>query len=179
MLSAGSWRLNQSNTIAFVLVDATGTEVAGLGDTFTVQIAKEGGTLVAGAGSKSEIGAGWYRYRATAAEADTIGPVVVVVTGPGVIQQNLEYVVETRTVSAIPLTYTVTNSLTAAPVEGVYVAIATDPAGGHVVWAGYTDAFGVARDSNGGLPYLDAGTYYLYRQRSGFSFVNPDVEVVS
>jgi hypothetical protein len=178
MLTATNWRLNQTNTITFVLVDNSNYEVAGLGSDFVVEIAKNGGSFVPGVGSKSEIGAGWYRYVATAEESDTVGPVALAINGDGIVQQNLEYVVEQRASTLVPFIYTVTNSLTDEPIDGVFVSITTDLAGVRVVWSGYTDTFGVARDSEGGLPYLDPGTYYLFRQRSGFAFNNPDTEVV-
>lgn len=180
MLSAGQWRLNQQNTILFVLVDGSGAEVSGLGSSFTLEISKAGSPFAPSAGTKAEIGSGWYRYTATAAEADTVGPVAIKVTGGGIVQQNLEYVVEQRTVNAVEFTYTVTSTAGGLPIEGVYVAICTDANGGNVVWTGYTDTFGVARDSNGNLPRLDVGTYYIFRQRAGFVFSpEPDTEVVS
>lgn len=179
MLSAGAWKLSQQNLITFVLVDSNGNEVTGLGSGFTLQLSKAGGAFTASAGTKAEIGSGWYKYLATAGEADTVGPVAIKVTHASVIQQNLEYVVEQRTITAVEFTYTVTNSVTSAPLEGVQVWIATDSAGSYVVWAGTTDASGVARDSNSGLPLLDPGTYYFWRQRAGFTFTNPDTETVS
>jgi hypothetical protein len=80
---------------------------------------------------------------------------------------------------AIEFTYTVTNSVGGAPIDGVEVWISTDLAGTNVIWAGATDALGVARDVNDGKPMLDAGTYYFWRQLAGWTFVNPDTEVVS
>jgi len=80
---------------------------------------------------------------------------------------------------AIEFTYTVTNSATGLPIEGVEVWITTDAAGTNIVWHGDTDVFGVARDGSGGLPWLDAGDYYFWSQRAGFTFVNPDLENVA
>jgi hypothetical protein len=65
------------------------------------------------------------------------------------------------------------------PIEGVDVWISTDAAGANQVWFGRTDAFGVARSLGGDLPMLDAGTYYFWSQKGGYSFANPDTEVVS
>ncbi len=174
-----NWTLNQQNRITFVMVDSNGAEVAGLGAAFALEISKSGGAFAASAGTKAEIGNGWYTYLATAAEADTVGPVAIRVTGAGCVQQNLEYVVQQRTPNAIAFTYTVTDSATLLPVEGVEVWFTTDVGGANVVWTGVTDAFGVARDANGALPLLDAGTYSVWRQKSGFTAVNPDTEVVS
>lgn len=175
----GNWMLNQANTILFVMVDAAGAEVSGLGAGLSVEISKGGGAFAAGAGATAEIGDGWYRYLATAGEADTAGPVAVKVTGAGAAQQNLEYTVIGRTITAVEFTYTVTSSLGGAPIEGAQVWFSTDAGGGDVVWAGVTDAFGVARDTAGNLPRMDPGTYFVWRQRAGFIFANPDTEVVS
>lgn len=172
-------KLSQAQQINFVMVDTVNTEVSGLGATFSVFVSKAGGAFVAGAGAKAEIGNGWYAYTLTAAETNTVGPLAVRVTGAGATQQNLEYVVEDRTPAAINFTYTVTNSVTLLPIQGVEVWISTDNASANVLWRGYTDTFGVARDSNNNLPRLDPGTYYFWRAKVGFTFVDPDTEIVS
>lgn len=179
MLSAGSWKLSQQNLITFVMVDGNGSEVTGLGSGFTLQISKAGGAFAASAGTKGEIGSGWYKYLSTTSEADTVGPVAIKVTHASTIQQNLEYVVEQRTITSVEFTYTVTNSVTSAPLEGVQVWIAVDGAGNNVIWYGVTDSSGIARDSDGNLPRLDAGTVYIFRQKAGFVFSDPDTETVS
>lgn len=173
------WILNQANRITFVMVDSNGLEVAGLGNGFTLQVAKDGGAFVGSTGTKAEMANGWYSYLATAAESNTVGPVSVKVTGAGCVQQNLEYVVKQRNPGAIAFTYTITNSVTLLPIEGVEVWITTDLAGLNVVWNGDTDSFGVARDDNGYLPWLDPGTVYVWAQRTGYTFANPDTELVS
>lgn len=91
MLAAGDWVLNQTNKITFVMVNTAGVEVAGLGTGFTLQLSKNGAAFAASAGTKAEIGNGWYSYIATAGESDTAGPVAVKVTGAGAVQQNLVY----------------------------------------------------------------------------------------
>jgi len=176
-LSAYEWVLNQANLITFVLVDSNNTEVAGLGSGFTLQLSKAGGAFAAGAGTKAEISNGWYSYLATAAEADTLGPVPIRITGAGVVQQNLEYVVKQRNINAIAFTYTVDDGTD--PIPGATVWITTDIAGANVIWEGTTDAAGAARDVNDQLPYLDPGTYYFWTQLEGYSFTNPDTETVS
>jgi hypothetical protein len=80
---------------------------------------------------------------------------------------------------AIDFTYTVTDSVTTLPIEGVEVWISTDNPAVNIVWKGDTDAFGVARDVHGELPALDAGTYYFWRQKAGYTFSDPDTEVAS
>lgn len=81
--------------------------------------------------------------------------------------------------TAIEFTYTLTSTADGSPIEGAEVWFSTDAAGTNVVWTGVTDAFGVARDEHDNLPRLDAGTYYVWRQRAGFTFTDPDIEVVS
>jgi hypothetical protein len=81
---------------------------------------------------------------------------------------------------AIQYTYTVTDSTTGLPIEGVEVWFSTDVAGTNIVWKGDTDAFGVARDVNGNLPWLDSGTYRVWKQFGGYlDAQDPDVEIVS
>jgi len=171
---------NQTNWIKFVLVDAAYNEVAGLGVAWTIEISKVGGAFNPGAGTKLETSDGWYEYQLTAGECDTIGPLAVIITHAAIIQQNLEYVVEQRNAGCIAYTYTVTDSVTLLPIAGVEVWFTTDIAGSNVVFYGVTDAFGVARNAMGNLPCLDAGTYYAFKQRVGYSDDdNPDVETVS
>lgn len=85
---------NTTNLITFVLVDSNGDEVAGLGDAFTLTISKNGGAFAASAGTKAEIGSGWYSYLFTASECDTIGALSIVITHASIKQQNLAYEVK-------------------------------------------------------------------------------------
>jgi hypothetical protein len=81
--------------------------------------------------------------------------------------------------TAVEFTYTVTDSVTGLPLDGVHVVITTDVGGANPVWGGYTDAFGVARDIGGRLPRLDPGTYYFWKQLEDYTDdQNPDTEVV-
>jgi hypothetical protein len=80
---------------------------------------------------------------------------------------------------AIEYTYTVTDAATGNPIEGVDVWATTDLGGANIVWRGTTDTFGVARDAANKRPWLDAGIYYFWCQLAGYSFTNPDTEVVS
>jgi hypothetical protein len=70
-------------------------------------------------------------------------------------------------------TYTITDSGDGSPIDGVEVWVSTDAAGVNVVASGYTNSSGVFS------VMLDAGTYYFWRKRSGYNFVNPDQETVS
>lgn len=81
---------------------------------------------------------------------------------------------------AIDFTYTLTDSVTLLPIQGADVWFSTDVAGLNIVWKGVTDAFGVARDVNNNLPWLDAGIYQVWSQRVGYApSLFPDVEVAS
>jgi len=80
---------------------------------------------------------------------------------------------------AVDWPYTVTDNDTGLPIEGVEVWLTTDIGGTNRVWKGDTDTFGVAKDVHGNNPQLDPGTYYVWRQKAGYTFVDPDTEVVS
>ena len=175
---------SQINRICFTMVDANYQEVPGLGAVFSVFISKNGTPpfVPSAAFNKAEIGNGWYTALLPAVECDTIGPVAIYVTGAGCIQQNLEYVVQQRNAGCIEYTYIVNNSVSLNPLEDVEVWVSIDLVAPptNIVWYGRTDVFGVARDENGNLPCLDAGTYYFWKEQMGFiDDQNPDTEVVS
>lgn len=163
---------NQSNAISFVMINASGVEVPGLGSSPVVRLSKAGGGFAVGTGTLTEIGSGWYRYVASPADCDTVGSLDVAVTAAGCQQQNLDYAVESIIPGAVAFVYTLTNSVDSSPIAGANIWITTDPAGNAVVAAGLTDAAGQV------APYLAPGTYYIWRSKPGFSFVNPDVETI-
>lgn len=171
-------RKSQAQKITFVMLDFTGAELSGIPD-LTVEISKNGGAFAASAGTKAEIGDGWYSYALTAGETDTPGPLSIRATGTGALVQNLAYSVETLIVGAVQFTYTLTDEDSSEPIEGVSVWFSTDSSGANVVWQGETDAFGVARDSSGNLPYLALGSYFVWRSKVGYTFDDPDTEEVS
>lgn len=70
-------------------------------------------------------------------------------------------------------TYTLTSTvLPNPPIADADVWVTTDVAGTNVIASGKTNALGVVTF------YLDSGTVYVFRQKSGWSFTNPDIEVV-
>jgi hypothetical protein len=180
-MSISDWLLDHQNKAEFVMIDGSGNEVSGLAGTLTMLISKDGGAFNAAAGTQSEIGNGWYRYVSTVAESDTVGPVAIVATGAGAIQQNLEYVVSSRADNMTNHTYTVTRSDTGAPISGAVVNISTDLAGDRIIWGGLTDDFGVARHiETGDLPLLEVGRiYHFWTKKVGYSFNNPDSETIT
>jgi hypothetical protein len=67
-------------------------------------------------------------------------------------------------------TYTVTDGTN--PIPDVTVWVTTDSAGLNSVASGKTNDLGQV------VFYLDSGTtYYIWRAKTGWNFVNPDVEV--
>jgi len=59
------------------------------------------------------------------------------------------------------------------PIGDCKVWVTTDAAGLSIIASGYTNSLGKVTF------YLDAGTYYMFRKKSGYNFINPDTEVVS
>ena len=165
--------LNQANLITFVLVDASGVEVAGLGTAFTLTVSKAGGAFAASAGTKAEISGGWYSYLLTASECDTLGALSIKVTHASTAQQNLAYFVGGANAGAVAFTYTVTSTEGATPISGASVWVTTDSAGLIVIDSGTTDVDGEV------LFYLQPGSYYFWRNAPGFTGNAPDLEVVS
>ena len=174
-------KLNQINEITFAMVDVSYTEVPGLGAAVNLFIRKASEAhFVPSLAVIAEIDHGWYSALLPADECDTIGPLSVYATGAGCIQQNLEYVVQQRNSGCRSFAYTVTNSVTLNPIQGVEMWITTDIAGTNVIWNGTTDALGIARDINNDLPCLDDGTYYFWKHEPGLiDDDNPDTEIVS
>lgn len=84
---------------------------------------------------------------------------------PGVVKGAVEY------------TYTINDGVD--PIDGVEVWISTDIGGSNIIWSGVSDALGVARAVDNEKPWLDAGTYYGWAQKAGYSFTNPDTLTVS
>jgi hypothetical protein len=74
---------------------------------------------------------------------------------------------------AITWVYTLTSSVTGDPIGQADVWVTTDSAGSNVIASGTTSDLGTVTF------YLDAGTYYFWRSKSGWNFSNPDTEVVS
>lgn len=59
------------------------------------------------------------------------------------------------------------------PIPDADIWVTTDAGGATVIAAGRTDNFGNVTF------YLDPGTYYIWGQKAGFNFSNPDTEVVA
>lgn len=75
---------------------------------------------------------------------------------------------------AITWAYTLTSTVSPfPPIADAEVWVTTDSGGTNIVASGTTNASGVVTF------YLDAGTYYVWRRKSGWNFTNPDTEVVA
>jgi hypothetical protein len=85
----------------------------------------------------------------------------------------------TRTITAssagaIAYTYTLTSTVGGTAIAQADVWVTTDEAGNNVVAAGTTSDLGTVTF------YLDAGDYYLWRAKAGYTFTNPtEIEVTA
>jgi len=59
------------------------------------------------------------------------------------------------------------------PIADCKVWVSTDEAGTNIIASGYTNDLGKVTVN------LDAGTYYFWRSKAGYTFTNPDTEVIS
>lgn len=78
------------------------------------------------------------------------------------------------TPDAVELLYVVKDEVTEDPIEGVDIWVATDTLGNNVV-------AGASRtDEDGSVTFfLDPDTtYFVFRQKAGFNFDNPDVQTI-
>ena len=171
------WDPGVPNKVKFAMIDANRQELAGLTLSILIENESNPDTLVAAAGTWTEIGSGLYSYLSTAAEA-VVGPIVLVVTAAGAIQQNLEYVCKSRQPGLIEFPYSVFESDGITPIEGVKVEAYT-PSGTGPYFTGYTNAAGEALDNYGESPWLQPGTWHFIRTKLDVKFNNPDIEVVS
>lgn len=73
---------------------------------------------------------------------------------------------------AIQWVYTLTSSEDSSPIPDADVWITSDSAGNNLLASGRTNGSGQVTF------YLDTGTVYVWRQKSGWNFSNPDVEEV-
>ncbi len=76
-------------------------------------------------------------------------------------------------VGAITFVYTLTSSVDSTPIEDADVWVTSNSDGTGLLASGRTNASGEVTF------YLDAGTVYVWRQKKGWNFTNPDTETVS
>jgi hypothetical protein len=73
---------------------------------------------------------------------------------------------------AITWEYTLTEAGSGDPIIEADVWVTSDADGSTFIASGRTDITGKVTF------YLDAGTYYIWRQKAGWNFTNPDTEIV-
>ena len=138
-------------------------------------------TVVDAQPAQAEIGKGYYAYYFEASDLDQYDylPFVEYVGSEPVSPtfysgSQLDVDVHTRAslgAGAVQWTYTVTTQ-TGEPIPDVDLWITSDPQGKHVLASGRTNQQGQATF------WLDPGTVYVWRQKSGWNFANPDEQVV-
>jgi len=69
--------------------------------------------------------------------------------------------------------YTLTDSVTGLPISSADIWVSTDLEQLNIVAYGRTDSYGVVTFN------LDPGTVYIWRQKIGYTFDDPDIEVVT
>jgi hypothetical protein len=143
------------------------------------------GEDVANPPAVTEIGGGFYKFAAAPSEA----LVVAVDGGSGLANEDrykvlqitphdadLDAAVSSRATlgaGAIAWTYTLTDEGTGLPIPDADIWVSSDIAGQNILASGRTNQAGQI------IFYLDTGTVYVWRQKSGWNFTNPDTEVVS
>lgn len=143
-------------------------------------------TASGGPNDMAHVANGWYSLELAAGDVDTLGrwSISAVIAGALPVWHELTvlsgpvYDEFVNGLGTIEFTYTLTNTLTSAPIVGATVRFATDLAGLNTVWTGTTDAAGIARNACSDKPRLPAGTYYVFRTLTGYTFANPDTEVI-
>lgn len=74
---------------------------------------------------------------------------------------------------ATEFVYTLTTDPGGDPIADADIWVTSDAAGTTVLASGRTDQYGIITF------YLDPGTVYIWRQKSGYNFTNPDTETVA
>lgn len=162
--------------------NATITAIAGYVDTEVAAIKTNTDKL----GTAMELDGAVYRFTTNALEQAPTGggggsaaaiwdePIAGHLT-PGSTGAKLNAAAAAAGSGSISYTYTVYQPDDTTPLADVDVAFCTDLAMTNVVANGKSDSFGVVQPK----PNLDPGTYYIKRQKSGWNFADPDVELVS
>lgn len=140
------------------------------------------GVSVAPVPTISAIGGGGYKFTATPTEA-----IYVEIDGGGALAAFDRYKVlqvtpndndlaliaaSSHGVGAITWVYNLVDT-GGDPIPDADVWVTSDIAGTDVLASGRTDQYGNVTF------YLDAGTVYVWSQKTGFTFPNPDTEVVT
>jgi len=157
----GAQMVNASNGAAFVAA-------------VSVSITGDGGTQTPGGGAVTHEGNGFHSYVPSQAETN-FTHIAFTFTGSGAVPTTVQVYTELAAagVGAITWTYTLTSSVDASPIADADVWVTSDVQGLNVLASGKTDQNGVVTF------FLDAGPVFVWRQRTGFNFDNPDSETVA
>lgn len=153
-----------------------------------IRLSKDGGDYAQKAETSAAVHdeSGWYDVAVNAADMDTAGRLQIAIAETGALPVWHEYTVLSQYTydefvlgqGTIEFTYTLTSSVTGLPISGATIRITTDLAGTNTIWTGTTDVLGIARNLCSDKPRLQAGTVYIFRTLSGYTFSDPDVEVI-
>lgn len=159
-------------TIGVQMTDATSG--AAFTAAVSVLVTGDAGTQTAGGGVVTHEGNGYHSYAPTQAETNYTH-VAFTFTGSGAIATTVQVYTELSAAGtgAIEWDYTLTNANTGLPIADADVWVTSDAAGTNFLASGTTNQSGVVTF------FLDAGQVYVWRQRSGFNFTNPDSETVT
>jgi len=171
-------------TVPFFAHDVNGDAVTGLVDgDFVKRISKNGAAFGAMTVTITEMENGWYSLPVGVGHSATRGVLSMTFTSGTIKQVNLQFRVNARLLDdlhtlgagATTWTYTLTDSAAPHdPIADADVWVTSDIGGTVVIASGTTDANGVVTF------FLDYGsTVYVWAQKTGWNFTNPDTEVVS
>jgi hypothetical protein len=159
---------------------------AGLADVTVDVYAAADGSKVVNDQAATEIAGGFYKYGYSTITADdflaaakTDDATVDMKHVPALYKnllQNLDATISSRATlgsGSVTKVYTVTRSDGITPMADVTVEVYTELAMSNIIAAGITDQYGHVTF------YLDTGTVYLKRTKTGYTFTNPDTEVVA
>lgn len=141
----------------------------------TVKVTGDGGIQAPGAGAVTHEGSGFHSYVPSQAETN-YAHVAFTFEGAGAVPTTVQVYTELAAAGtgAITWTYTLTNSVNGQPIADADVWVTSDAQGLNVLASGKTDQAGVVTF------FLDAAAaVYVWRQKSGWNFSNPDVEQIA
>lgn len=167
--------------IPFFMAQSTDHLTGLTGLTPTVTISKNGGVFGSAEGAVSEIGNGWYALAGNADDRDTLGSLLIHAEAAGADDYDMDYYIVRfdpfQTAGTRTNVYTVYDVDGVAPLEGCEVWATSDLAGLYEI-----ANRGLSDDAGQHTFYFDlvAGTsVYIWRRKSGYTFTNPDTEVVA
>lgn len=173
---------NTEFLLVFPIYDNDGDLISGALD-LDSEISKNGEAFIDCTNEAVEIGtSGVYKLTLTAAEMNCDVAVVITKTTSedAKTTQTTIYTSSlqlsnlcTLGAGAITWVYTLTDEATGEPIADADVWVTSDLAGTNVIASGKTNQHGQV------VFYLDAGTVYVWRQKSGWDFTNPDIEEVT